>query len=315
MYFCQEDLSEKLHCPAESRRNTMGAGYKTTSDLLMDFSRTGCLPKTMDLSRLDDGNGIEAAFIQHKAKWHDSCTQLHRAQKRKRPTEDLGSVCKKFTRQSLGEASASYETCFFCDKQAHAGKSLSKASTFGIDVNVRQCALKLEDKRLLAKLSAGDLIAQDTQYHPQCLVSLYNRARETKLSEKTDADAINHGIALAELVSYIEDVSLDNLVAPVFKLTDLANLYGTRLLQQLGTKVEGRIHSTDLKNRILGYFPDMKALKQGRDTVLVSDADVGSAIRKACEHDADNDAAHLARAANIVRRDMFKMVKKFKRFF
>ncbi len=60
--FCQEDLSEKLHCPAESRRNTMGAGYKTTSDLLMDFSRTGCLPKTMDLSRLDDGNGIEAAF-------------------------------------------------------------------------------------------------------------------------------------------------------------------------------------------------------------------------------------------------------------
>ena len=71
--FCQEDLSEKLHCPAESRRNTMGAGYKTTSDLLMDFSRTGCLPKTMDLSRFDDGNGIEAAFVQHKAKWHDSC--------------------------------------------------------------------------------------------------------------------------------------------------------------------------------------------------------------------------------------------------
>ncbi len=222
----------------------------------------------------------------------------------------MGSVCKKFTRQILGEASASYETCFFWDKQAYAGESLSKASTFGIDVNVQQCALKLEDKQLLAKLSAGDLIAQDAQYHPQCLVSLYNRARETKLSEKTDADAINHGIALAELVSYIEDVSLDNLVAPVFKLTDLANLYGTRL-QQLGTKVEGRIHSTDLKNLILGYFPDMKALKQGRDTVLVSDADVGSAIRKACEHDADNDAAHLARAANIVRRDMFKMVNKF----
>ncbi len=26
--FCQEDLSEKLHCPAESRRNTMGAGTR-----------------------------------------------------------------------------------------------------------------------------------------------------------------------------------------------------------------------------------------------------------------------------------------------
>ncbi len=68
--FYQEDLPEKLHCPAESRRNTMGAGYRTISDLLMDFSRIGCLPKTMDLSRLDDGNGIEPALQQHKAKWH-----------------------------------------------------------------------------------------------------------------------------------------------------------------------------------------------------------------------------------------------------
>ncbi len=30
-----------------------------------------------------------------------------------------------------------------------------------------------------------------------------------------------------------------------------------------------------------------------------------------CEHNADNDAVHVARAANIVRRDMFKMVNKF----
>ena len=86
---------------------------------------------------------------------------------------------KKFTRQSLGVASISTETCLFCGKPAPAGRSLCKASTFGIDANVRQCALKLEDKPLLPKLSAADLIAQDAQYHPQCLVSLYNRASET----------------------------------------------------------------------------------------------------------------------------------------
>ena len=31
--FCQEDLSEALHSPAESRHNTPGAGYKTITDL------------------------------------------------------------------------------------------------------------------------------------------------------------------------------------------------------------------------------------------------------------------------------------------
>ena len=55
----------------------------------------------------------------------------------------------------------------------------------------------------------------------------------------------------------------------------------------------------------------MEAHKQGRDTVLISNADVGTALRMACEHDADNDAAHLARTANIVRRDMFKMMNQF----
>ena len=171
---------------------------------------------------------------------------------------------------------------------------MSKASTFGIDANVRQCALKLEDKPLLAKLSAGDLIAQDAQYHSQCLVSLYNKARETKSSEESDMDTVNHGIVLAELVSYIEDTCMDDLVPHVFKLTDLVNLYSTRL-KQLGTKVVGRIHSTKLKNRILGFFPDMEAHKQDIYTVLISNADVGTALRKACEHDADNNAAHLAR--------------------
>ena len=32
--FCQEDLSEALHCPPESRHNTLGTGYKTITDLV-----------------------------------------------------------------------------------------------------------------------------------------------------------------------------------------------------------------------------------------------------------------------------------------
>ena len=56
---CQEDTSEVLHCPAESKRGTQGAGYKTIDVLLEGFDKIGCLPSSMNISRLDDGNGIE----------------------------------------------------------------------------------------------------------------------------------------------------------------------------------------------------------------------------------------------------------------
>ena len=87
--------------------------------------------------------------------------------------------------------------------------------------------------------------------------------------------------------------------------SNLISLYQTRL-KQLGTKTTGRIHSTRLKERILSYFPDMQAIKQGREVLLVFNDDVGDALTKACNCDADNDAVYLARAAAIVRREMFK---------
>ena len=99
---------------------------------------------------------------------------------------------------------------------------------------------------------------------------------------------------------------LYSLVMPVFKQTDLVNLYSNRL-EQLETHATGRIYSTKLKNRIMSYFPDSDAHKEGRGVILVHNKDVGDALGKAYEHDSDNDAVHLLRSANIVRRDMFKM--------
>ena len=88
------------------------------------------------------------------------------------------------------------------------------ASTFQIDFHVRQCALKLQDKPLLAKLSAGDLIAQEAKYHAKCLASLYNKARDVNTLD-SNVDDVNHGIAFAGLVSYIEEARMDSLVAPM----------------------------------------------------------------------------------------------------
>ena len=57
--------------------------------------------------------------------------------------------------------------------------------------------------------------------------NMYNKARGTILNEDPDQDDVNHGIALAELVSYIEEARMDSDVAPVFKLIDLPTLHKT----------------------------------------------------------------------------------------
>ena len=65
---------------------------------------------------------------------------------------------------------------------------------------------KATRKKLLAKFSPGDLVAQDAKYHARCLVKLYNDANRAikEENQKENTDGVLHGIALAELLSYIE---------------------------------------------------------------------------------------------------------------
>lgn len=113
---CQTDTSEILSCPADSKRITKGAGYKTVAENLQAFEKIGSLPKAIYLCRLNEGEGIEASFQQHKAKWHDSCrlkfnkTKLQRAEKRKAAPDNSSSSKspRKYTRRSL----ESYQTLF-----------------------------------------------------------------------------------------------------------------------------------------------------------------------------------------------------------
>ena len=87
-------------------------------------------------------------------------------------------------------------------------------------------------------------------------------------------------------------------------------MYSTRV-EQLGTCLSGHVNSTHLKNRIFAHFPELQAHKEGRDILLIFREDIGSAMRKACELDADTEGIHLARAANIIRRDIFNTKTSF----
>ena len=64
------------------RRHDVGAGYSTLSANLIRFSELNH-PVPIDLSRLDEGNGFEATFMEHGASGINvvKVTKLRRAEK------------------------------------------------------------------------------------------------------------------------------------------------------------------------------------------------------------------------------------------
>ena len=304
---CQKVTSENLQCPAKSLRNDNGVGYNTLAENIKRFNEINQLPIDIDICRLDEGTGISDTFQQQQAMWHKTCkdkfnnTKLKRAEKREHSTNS--KLPKKYTRLSGAHSGISPELCFFCELET--SDPLRNASTFQLDSRVRSCALALQDERILAKLSAGDLVAIEAKYHPKCLVAFYRKANEQQqVTQKSDHDRMCHGIAFAELVSYIDELHNEEDSLMVLKLAELTRMYTARL-QQLGVE-QSSIRSTTLKNRILGQFPDMSEHKDGRDVLLAFNKDIGIALKKSYENNYDDDAMCLAKAASIVRRDMLR---------
>ena len=70
---CQAETSESLTSPACSKRQDVGRAYKALAENLMKFDALGTLPRTLQLDRIDEGQGIEAAMVANEAKWHQTC--------------------------------------------------------------------------------------------------------------------------------------------------------------------------------------------------------------------------------------------------
>ena len=159
-------------------------------------------------------------------------------------------------------------------------------------------------------------MASDAKYHATCLAALYNASRKKDSdSNNNELDAETkryHARAFAELVAFIEDTlveSHDEHTSPVFKLVDLIRLYSDRLTQ-LGVTTP-YVHSSRFKDRILVNFPELQAFKEGRDILLIANDDIGIALRKAYENDAEDEAITLARAARIIHKEVINTKAQF----
>ena len=157
------------------------------------------------------------------------------------------------------------------------------------------------------------MVAQDSKYHKKCVSVLHNRVRKAESEEPKYKAKEREVSGIVFAILYIEEARLDEETAQVFTLANLVELYQSRM-QQLGVKLDTRVHSTLLKQRLLAQFPDMRAHTKGRDVLLVFEEDVGDALTKACELDSDKYVVHLARAAQTVRRHMFEEGEPFNGF-
>ena len=167
----------------------------------------------------------------------------------------------------------------------------------------------MNDSKLIAKLSTGDLIAVEAKYHVACLVKLYNRARPLKkeCSDAIDSSSVDlEELAFAELIGYIEEC-LEQEAPGVLTLSELVKFYQCKL-KEVGAE-SGKTNATGLKERVLEAVPDLMAHPEGREVILASRHDIGGILTEAKRR--DSDAWCLARAAHIVRKDILNVDNSF----
>ena len=196
------------------------------------------------------------------------------------------------------------EACFLCEKCEREG-ILRKASTMKLNERLNQCARILNDGNLIARLSGGDVVAQELKYHTNCLASLYHRVRSHLRVQESSTNCDDNlekkcfSIAFSELVTYITESYNSGIGPHTFRLADLVTLYKQRLEQLVGVDA-GVVNSTRLKEQLLLHLPELEAYHKGRDVLLAFNSDIGSIenANKMC------DAIHLAKSASIPRKDM-----------
>ena len=142
------------------------------------------MPIPLNIRRIDEGIGIEAAFIKNEAKYHESCrlmfnnTKLQRIQKRHQPPDTSLSDIPfsfKFTRKSSTaptEERSLHEECFMCEKQASRSE-LREAMTMQLNTRLHQCAQNLQDQKHFGKIKRRRCCGtKELKYHGAYLTFL-----------------------------------------------------------------------------------------------------------------------------------------------
>lgn len=316
-FICQTRQKDNLQFPAANALTnvTPKESYDNLASSIKKLHSIGELPIPLDIKNLECGISLGESLLKNDAKYHRKCKKKFDADKIQRATtrheqnkteyaNDAESSRSNRRRQSDIEEPLK---CFFCEKPEEKKRKLHKAQTYRLDAKVRRAAKDTNASILYAKLENGDMCAQDALYHSDCLCKLYREATRARMGEDiNDNDRKLHGLAFSKVLSYIDETLLaSNECIPVFKLAELSKYY-SECIQELGID-NYKVHSTRLKQRIMGEFEDMYAQTQGRDVILGFRGDLGEIISTAANIDYDNEGIIIAEACKIFRRDLLQM--------
>lgn len=310
---CQEDTpKEALKCPLNGHGSPEinKESYRAFIENVESFREANASPVDLQF-----GNDITIECLcLNKASWHKSCRLKFSASKLKKTLERIDlkrsieveaekqpiPKCRK--RQSVPVEETQ---CVFCNG-AEKFNRLHSFETLETDRSVRQMAHELKDFSLLGRISEGDLVAIEAKYHLDCLISLRNRSlcsQKKRDSTTGDNEKMDESRAFVELVEYI-DRYVDN-GTKLFKLAELHSLYVTRLAD-LG--IDKMVNKTRLKSALLAHYPKEAVQEQtdGKNTVLIFRDAMAALLKEALKkRDFSEDVKILAKAATIIRKDMF----------
>ena len=157
---CQSEKGEALKSPPIRYETSEDQdGYSMIARNVPLFKEINQMPIIIDPKRLDEGKGIEETLRQNNAKYHQSCrlmfinSKIERA--RSSSTRNTDEIPSKSRRMSIEN-----QVCFLCEKEAPVSE-LRRAMTMELDQQLNECARNLNDGKLLARLSGGDVVAQE----------------------------------------------------------------------------------------------------------------------------------------------------------
>ena len=246
-------------------------------------------------------------LVRHRAQWHKSCrtkfnlNKLDRVQKREGAvSSETRDADKKRRRQREPQDKS---TCIFCRESS---ENLHEFMTIKTGNNIRVMATDLQENELLTRIEGGDLIALDAKYHLACLTALRNRHRSLMRQRQDCSDNQKEekkfeARAFVELIAHVENgVEGGQLY---FKLSSLREMYESRLLD-LGVRKE--INRVRFKDKVLKHFPNAQEQSDGKSAILVFEQGMQEMLKQALQCDFEEDALIMAKAAKIVRGDIFE---------
>lgn len=299
---CQTPLRAPLICPA--RKN--GDGYRYVAEKLQKFHELGLLPIPVNLSLLNEGDGFENTFRMNSAQWHKSCRSKVSNTELKRKQEDKPSCGTpvKPRRTAHGNYST-LDGCFFCGENDGV---LHKASTMRLNQNVRECAHDLRDRNLLAKLSAGDMVAIDAVYHNICLAKIYKRAEKSRETNNTE----NKNDFMLWLLQKLF------LTSKAFEMTRKQHQFlACHKCANSTQNVWKNSESKNLKFILLAFgknsmqpFQTSCLHCKGENTYSCLTKTQAMSLKKKA-YTQDSEVLHIAQAAQLIRRELFKVQNSF----